>query len=446
MRPAEGLLARWTYEYVASSWMARWTVAPFDQGPTTAAPRMSVLASTERLAFRPHLSQYESRVDVTLAHQLTGPIGLRLSGSSGSSRTLRSGRPVIESPRSESVALGVEATTRVARLGTLQALVMPGWDRGPGGLARVSARGDRHAFALSAWSVRSRHSRVVLPTDSARAVGEGKRAHGARVDLRGRLTYGPVEIRPGVAWRRERLRADAPPADAYLGTSPEGRSQVVQWTLGADIARFGLDLAYGDASLDLASTIRRSGQPAGRLSYGRLNLEHWRAGVRLDVGTYRWSATLGREHVVGELSARVETWPFAGFWESISVQAYRFDAAVHGEGTILRVAVAPSSRTGWMLASQLARYVVVTDRDSWLVTGFGFGRRDRETQRAGVDPVYFVGTTVRRSVDLPAGLLTIDAQASVPVHYRPIGADAPATELRWAGIPGHLRFSVGWAW
>jgi hypothetical protein len=426
--------------------MPRWTLPTFDELPARNGPRLRVQASIERLAFRPHLSQYESSVEATVAHRLAGGVGLWLSSSSGSTRTLRWDRPIIESPRSESAAVGIEVTAQVAGLGTLHALVMPGWDRGAGGLAKVSARGDHHVFSVSGWRTHSRHSQVYLPTDSSREVGAGELARGGRVDLGGSLTYGRAEIRTGVAWRRERLRADTPPTGAYLATSPEGWSAGVEWTLTADVSRFGLDLAYGDASVDLASTIRRSGQPAGRLSYARLTLDHWRAGIRLHAERYLWSATLSGEHVVGGLSARVETWPFAGFWESVAVQAYRLDAAVHGDGAILRVAVAPSSRTGWTLASHLARYVVVMDRDSWLVTGFGFGRRDRVTRRVGVDPVYFVGAHVQRSLDLAAGVFTIDAQASVPVHHRPIGADAPAPALRWTGIPGHLRFTVGWAW
>ena len=103
---------------------------------------------------------------------------------------------------------------------------------------------------------------------------------------------------------------------------------------------------------------------------------------------------------------------------------------------------------GWSWSVEVGRYALRLDRDSWYVTSFGFGRRDREITASGVDSAVLVGGGVTRRLMGGFGAILLRVQAGVPVSARALDGAQGSTGggAAGGGLAGYLRVGLDWAW
>jgi hypothetical protein len=213
--------------------------------------------------------------------------------------------------------------------------------------------------------------------------------------------------------------------------------------LTVDVGVWRVVARYRSREANFDSRIMRVDASAGRFPVALLDLWGWSAALSHRSGDRRWTIEGGSDELSGELSARVETWPFANFWESLSAQAYRLNGDMAARADWLRVRNTLEEGAGWSWGAEVGRYALRIDRDNWYVTSFGFGRQNREITASGVDSAVLVGGEVTRRLIGSFGALMLRAEAGVPISTRPLdGAQGSTGD----GLAGYLRVVLDWAW
>ena len=250
-------------------------------------------------------------------------------------------------------------------------------------------------------------------------------------------------LRPSVRWRRENFEAPDEAAEGFLTASPSGSHTLFATELAVDVGVWRVTAEYRSREANFDSRIMRVDASAGRFPVALLDLSRWSAGVSRLSGNRRWAIQGGSDHLSGELSARVETWPFATFWETLSTQAYRLNGDMVARSDWLRVRSTLEEGAGWSWGVEVGRYALRIDRDNWYVTSFGFGRRDREITSGGVDSAVLLGGELTRRFIAGFGAFGLGVQAGVPISARPLeGAQDPTGD----GLAGYVRVVLDWAW
>ena len=250
-------------------------------------------------------------------------------------------------------------------------------------------------------------------------------------------------LRPSVRWRREIFDASGEAAEGFLTASPSGSHTLLATELAVDVGVWRVTAGYRSREVNFDSRIMRVDASAGRFPVALLDLWGWSAAVSHLSGNRRWAVQGGSDQLSGELSARVETWPFATFWETLSAQAYRLNGDMAARSDWLRVRSTLEEGAGWSWGVEVGRYELRIDRDNWYVTSFGFGRRDREITSGGVDSAVLLGGELTRRVIAGFGVLALGVQAGVPIYARPLdGAQGSTGD----GLAGYLRVVLDWAW
>ncbi len=249
-------------------------------------------------------------------------------------------------------------------------------------------------------------------------------------------------LRPSVRWRREIFEAPGEAAKGFLTASPTGSHTLLATELAVDVGVWSVEARYRSREAHFDSAIMRVDASAGRFPVALLDLSGWSAAVSYLSGDRRWAFEGGSDQLSGELSARVETWPFATFWESLTTQAYRLNGDMAARSDWLRVRNTLEEGAGWSWGVEVGRYELRIDRDNWFVTSFGFGRRDREITSSGVDSAVLVGGEITRRVVAGFGVLALGVQAGVPIYARALdGAQGSTGD----GLAGYLRVVLDWA-
>jgi hypothetical protein len=249
---------------------------------------------------------------------------------------------------------------------------------------------------------------------------------------------GQVRVQPFASWHSENLRGAQPACDAFLTAAPEGFFSTTTFGISTGIGSKSVELRYRARTGEVESSISRSAQSAGRLSYADFSFSAWSAEVRSRQEERQWRVALRRESLAGNLSARLETWPFASLWETLSVQAYRLNGDIRGAATTATLTNQPVRSNGWSWGVDLGRYVARASSESWYVSGFGFARRDRQASLRGFDPGYFLGGQLGRSVSILDGSFDVEAAAGVPIHVRELH------ERTDRSIGGYAAVTVSW--
>ncbi len=437
----ETLLERWTLGYVSESWSPRWNALTPAAWPNSGAvPRVRVSLDAELVSFRESLRRKRSTVNLGVRVPLNGSVGLRAAVTSGAWLTEAGDRPLIETPRSQAAAAGADVDVAVPRLGRLRIEALGGWDLGPGGFAGVETSSSSHEVTVSGWRTHARESRVLFPADSLRDLGTRHVTTGGEVAAAVAVPLAGATLRPSARWRRELFEAPDEAAKGFLTASPGGSHTLLVTELEVDVGVWQAKARYRSREVDFDSRIMRIDASAGRLPVVLLDLWGWSAAASHRSGDRRWTIEGGSDQLSGELSARVETWPFASIWESLSAQAYRLNGDMTARSVWLRVRNTLEEGAGWSWGAEVGRYALRIDRDSWFVTSFGFGRRDREITATGVDSAVLVGGEVTRSLTAGLGTFALRVQAGVPVFARAVdGATGD-------GLAGYLRVVLDWAW
>lgn len=440
------LLEETTVGYLLDGWAPRWSHFRPDLAAPDRDARVRVETSAAVLSLGPSLEQRSWGTAVSIRQPVADRFGLWATAATDSRLTLRDGRTLIETPGSEAVAVGAEVRGVLPLVGSVRALALGGHDGGPGGMVRVAARGARHAIGLDAWSTHARRTRLLLPADTLRDIAETHRARGVGASASVDLATAGWALRPRAGWSRERLSGEPADGRGFLGASPTGSSTAATVSVSAARDAHGFELGYRVREVELESGITRAGASAGRVSTLRTSFVGWEvAGWRV-AGGRRWRLSVDAERVRGALSARIETWPFLGLWESLSAHAYRLDGRLDGEAASVRMHSDRSEGAeGWAWATFAGRYAVRMDRDSWYVTSFGFGRRDREQVSSGADRAWVVGGELARTLTSCCGRMRTHLVVAVPVRARtivPEGGEAPDDP----GIPGYVRLGLTWVW
>jgi len=407
------------------------------------APRVRVSIDAELLSFRESLRRDRSTVNLGVRVPLNGSVGLRAAATSGAWRTEAGDRPLIETPRSQAVAAGADVDLSLSRLGRLRIEALGGWDLGPGGFVRVETSSSYHEVTASGWRAHSRESRVSFAADSLRDLGTSHVTTGGEVAARVAVPLAGATLRPSVRWRREIFDASGEAAEGFLTASPSGSHTWLTTELAVDVGLWRVTAGYRSREVNFDSRIMRVDASAGRFPVALLDLWGWSAAVSHLSGNRRWAIQGGSDRLSGELSARVETWPFATFWETLSAQAYRLNGDMAARSAWLRVRGTLEEGTGWSWGVEVGRYELRIDRDNWFVTSFGFGRRDREITASGVDSAVLVGGEVTRRLIAGFGALGLRVQAGVPIFARPLDEAQGSTG---DGLAGYLRVVLDWAW
>ena len=380
----ETLLERWTLGYLSESWSPRWDALTPAAWPNPAAvPTLRVSLDAELVSFRESLRRDQSTVNLGVRVPLNGSVGLRAAATSGAWLTEAGDRPLIETQRSQAAAVGADVDVSLPRLGRLRVEALGGWDLGPGGFARVETSSSYHEVTVSGWRTHARESRVLFPVDSLRDLGTSHVTTGGEVVAEVAVALAGATLRPSVRWRRENFEAPSEAAKGFLTASPSGSHTLLATELEVDGGVWRVRGRYRSRVANFDSGIMRVDASAGRLPVALLDLRGWSAAMSHLSGDRRWAIEGGSDELSGELSARVETWPFASFWESLSAQAYRLNGDMAARSDWLRVRNTLEEGAGWSWGAEVGRYALRIDRDSWYVTSFGFGRRDREITATG---------------------------------------------------------------
>ncbi len=434
---------------MSESWSPRWDALTQATWPSSGtAPRVRVSFDAELVSFRESLRRDRSTVNLGVRVPLNGSVGLRAAATSGAWRTESGDRPLIETPRSQAAAVGADVDLSLPRLGRLRIEALGGWDLGPGGFARVETSSSYHVVTVAGWRAHARESRVQFDADSLRDLGASHVTTGGEVAAEVALPLAGATLRPSVRWRRETFKAPDEAAEGFLTVSPSGSHTWLTTELEVDVGVWRVGARYRSREAHFDSRIMRFDASAGRLPVALLDLWGWSAAVSHLSGNRRWAIEGGSDQLSGELSARVETWPFATFWESLSAQAYRLNGDMTARSEWIRVRNTLEEGAGWSWMVEVGRYALRIDRDNWYVTSFGFGRRDREITARGVDSAVLVGGEVTRRLIAGFGVFAIRVQAGVPVSARPLdgGQDSTGDGLAGDGLAGYLRVVLDWAW
>jgi hypothetical protein len=360
--------------------------------------------------------------------------------TSGSWRTDAGGRTLIETPRSQAAAIGIDIGLDAPWVGETEIEARVGWDQAPGGGLRILNVGTHSTVMIAGWHTQARGSRVHFPADSLRALGSEHRVWGGDLAVAARLQVGAVALSPTLSWRRELFEPAEGDVGAFLSTSPDGSGTAVRAAITVAGGAWGGELAYRGRNLDIRSPILRADASAGQLPLAALELGAWSLGAWHRRGTRVWDVSLSAADVDGTLSTRVETWPFASLWQSLSAQAYRLNGGMSGREVWARLRNTPRSGSGWTWGLDLSRIVMRVDRDSWYVTSFGFGRSDRQMTTTGADPAVFVGVEGARRLRAAEGELEVRIEAGAPVRVEELGTGGPAE----GGVAGYVRVSLEW--
>ena len=353
----ETLLERWTLGYQSESWSPRWdALTPAAWPNSGAVPRVRVSLNAERVSFRESLRRDQSTVSLAVRVPLNGSVGLRAAATSGAWLTEAGDRPLIETPRSQAAAAGADVDLSLPRLGRLRIEALGGWDLGPGGLARVATSSPYHEVTVSGWRAHARESRVQFAADSLRDLGTSQVTTGGEVAAEVAVLLAGATLRPSVRWRREHFAAPGEAAKGFLTASPSGSHTLLATELEIDVGVWRVRARYRSREAHFDSRIMRLDVSAGRIPVAILDLSGWSAAVSYLSGDRRWAIEGGSDQLSGELSARVETWPFATFWESLSAQAYRLNGDM-------------AARSHWL------RFRPAGSRDHGQRGGFGGARR-----------------------------------------------------------------------
>ena len=199
---------------------------------------------------------------------------------------------------------------------------------------------------------------------------------------------------------------------------------------------------YRDRRLDLEGLIRRETSSAGRLNQAELELVGWTARVGRSSRDHRWVLSGGEDDVSGRLSARVETWPFASIWETLSAQAYRLNGDLTARSAWLGLERRGLAGAGWSWGARVQRVTLRLDRRSWYVTTFGFGRTDQQTTAAGVDPSLIVTLEVERRTPAFGGSTGVRLVVGAPVSADRV--DGGST-VDGSGLPGYALVRLEWS-
>ena len=440
----ETLLERWTLGYLSESWSPRWDALTPAAWPSSAAvPTIRVSLYAELVSFRESLRRDQSTMNLGVRVPLNGSVGLRAAATSGAWLTEAGDRSLIETPRSQAAAAGADVDVSLPRLGRLRVEALGGWDLGPGGFARVETSSSYHGVTVSGWRTQARESRILFPVDSLRDLGTSHVTIGGEVVAEVAVALDAATLRPSVRWRRELFEAPGEAAKGFLTASPSGSHTLLATELEVDVGVWRVGARYRSREASFDSRIMRVDASAGRLPVALLDLWGWSAAVSRLWGDRRWAVEGGSDRLSGELSARVETWPFASFWESLSAQAYRLNGDMAARSDWLRVRNTLEGGAGWSWGAEIGRYAPRIDRDNWYVTSFGFGRRDREITATGVDSAVLVGGEVIRRLVGGFGVLALRAQAGVPISARALDGAQGSTG---GGLAGYLRVMMDWAW
>jgi len=397
----------------------------------------------ELVSFRESLRRDRSTVNLGVRVPLNGSVGLRAAATSGAWRTETGDRPLIETPRSQAAAAGADIDVSLSRLGRLRIEALGGWDLGPGGFVRVETSSSHHEVTVSGWRAHARESRLFFAADSLRDLGTSHVTTGGEVAAEVAVPLAGATLRPSVRWRREIFEAPGEPANGFLTASPSGSHTLLATEVEVDVGVWQVRARYRSREANFDSRIMRVDVSAGRIPVALLDLSGWSAAVSHLSGDRRWAIEGGSDQLSGELSARVETWPFASFWESLSAQAYRLNGDMAARSDWLRVRNTLEEGTGWSWGVEVGRYALRIDRDSWYVTSFGFGRRDREITAGGVDSAMLVGGELARRLIAGFGALALGVQAGVPISARPLDG---AQDSTGDGLAGYLRVVLDWTW
>ena len=313
----ETLLERWTLGYMSESWSPRWNTLTQAAWPSSGtSPRVRVSLDAELVSFRESLRRDRSTANLGVRVPLNGSVGLRAAATSGAWRTESGDRPLIETPRSQAAAVGADVDVPLPRLGRLRIEALGGWDLGPGGFARVETSSSYHEVTVSGWRAHARESRVQFDADSLRDLGASHVTTGGEVAAEVALPLAGATLRPSVVWRRETFEAPDEAAEGFLTVSPSGSHTWLTTELEVDVGVWRVGARYRSREAHFDSRIMRFDASAGRLPVALLDLWGWSAAVSHLSGNRRWAIEGGSDQLSGELSARVETWPFANFWES----------------------------------------------------------------------------------------------------------------------------------
>ena len=429
---------------MSESWSPRWDALTQAAWPNSGTvPRICVSLDAELVSFRESLRREMSTVDLGVRVPLNGSVGLRAAATSGAWLTEADDRPLIETPRSQAAAVGADVDLSLPRLGRLRIEALGGWDLGPGGFGRVETSSSYHEVTVSGWRAHARESRVQFAADSLRDLGTSHVTTGGEVAAEVAVPLAGATLRPSVRWRRESFEAPSEAAKGFLTASPSGSHTLLATELAVDVGVWRVRARYRSREANFDSRIMRVDASAGRFPVALLDLWGWSAAVSHRSGDRRWTIEGGSDQLSGEVSARVETWPFATFWESLSAQAYRLNGDMGAHTDWLRVRNTLEEGAGWSWGAEVGHYALRIDRDNWYVTSFGFGRRDREITASGVDSAVLVGGEVTRHLIGGLGAFALRVQAGVPIYARALdGAQGSTGE----GLAGYLRVVLDWAW
>ncbi len=440
----ETLLERWTLGYLSESWSPRWDALTQAAWPNSGAvPRVRMSLDAELVSFRESLRRERSTVSLGVRAPLNGSVALRAAATSGAWLTEAGDRPLIETPRSQAAAVGADVDLSLPRVGRLRIEALGGWDLGPGGFGRVESSSSYHVVTVSGWRAHARESRVLFPVDSLRDLGTSHVTTGGEVAAEVAVPLAGATLRPSARWRRESFSAPGEAAQGFLTASPSGSHTLLATELAVDVGVWRVRARYRSREANFDSRIMRVDASAGQLPVALLDLWGWSAALSHRSGDRRWTIEGGSDELSGELSARVETWPFATFWESLSAQAYRLNGDMAARSDWLSVRNTLEEGAGWSWGVEVGRYALRIDRDNWYVTSFGFGRQDREITASGVDSAVLVGGEVTRRLIAGFGALALGVQAGVPIFARPLDEAQGSTG---DGLAGYLRVVLDWSW
>jgi hypothetical protein len=406
-------------------------------------PALYVRSELEAVSFRSHVARRASLLEVSLRAPLSGATSIRASASRETWSTHVGDRPFLDAEPLMAIAFGVEQTFRLPWIGSTTLEAHGGWGRSPGVSARVTHRTGASQASIAAWRAAERGPIVHLPADSLRDLGPRHRKTG----LAGRLEMSFGErslfVRPRAEVQHELLEREDATGDAFLSAAPEGDQTA--WSAGVEVVAgpWTVDVEHRARDVDLESDILRAGASAGRIPVAIVEFRAWRARAGRRLGDRVWLLDVGSDRLDGTLSARVETWPFVELWETLSTQAYRLNGRLDARSIRVSIGAEPTEAgLAWRL--EAGRYVLQTERDSWFVTSFGFGRRDRETTGSRVDPAYMVGVTLERAFALPRGTLEVRLDSGLPVSVRTAPSEAPPSPS--TGVAGYVRGVLEWRW
>jgi len=447
----EALLERWTLGHLAETWSPRWGM-PDDRArlalPVGAArgllsrpPLVWVSAEVEVLSLRETL--YRDRSDARMGVRLPvgNSVGLQLSAATGRWETETADQPVLSTPRSEAVSLGLDVVFDVGPLGSLLVEALAGWDNGAGGRGRLVSGSRYHSFILEGWRTTSRQSAVTFPADSLRDLGVGHDVRGGEMRIELSVPVSRVTLRPSAVWRRELIDEATDVTEGFLTTTPEGGHTILDFGLGVEWGAWTAGAGYRERTSRMQGTFMRGTGQAGFVSQAKYDFWSWRAQIGRRIGDRQWVLEGGSEDLGGVLATRVETWPFVSFWESLSAIAYRFNGDVRARSQWTRLLNRRDDGGGWAWAVEVDRYTMQVERDSWYVTSFGFGRSDRQMTTDGADPAFFVGGEVSRQWTSRLGAVGVRLRGGIPVHVSSLDGGAPTGH----GIAGYLGLGVEWA-